>query len=420
MSVATAKNTMRTLARQAQEVVADEAMTIAEKKQKLDLIDVDLKAAADEIEIAKRAAKYVLPDELAGDTKSAPQPEVGGTTPHPLAESFFKQFVESDGYKSTKDRTNVTFNGSVEIKAPGVPIGEGTAPSGYGLNGQGGQLVTPNFLPGIVPLLFQPLKIADLLASGSTTSPLVSYAVESAFNDNSAPVAEQGVKPLTDETFARVTEEVGKIAHLAKITNEMYADVPQLQSWLTNRLVFGVQRTEEKQLLYGTGAPGVNGLLGRAGQVAPIPLALGATAADILEAIFRQINNIRYTSFVEPDAVVINPLDWETIRLGKDSNGQYYGGGPFTGAYGNGQYTNVENVWGQRFVITTAITKGTIFLGGFQQNAQIFRRQGVTVEMTNSDTDDFQKNLITIRAEERLALAVYRPSGFAQVTIAQS
>jgi len=124
---------------------------------------------------------------------------------------------------------------------------------------------------------------------------------------------------------------------------------------------------------------------------------------------------------VEPDAFVIHPTDWQTIRLGKDSQNQYYGGGPFTGAYGNpgsgGAYTNEANLWGLRGVVTTAITQGTVLVGGFQECAQVFRRQGVTLEMTNSNVDDFVNNLITLRAEERLALAVYRPAGFGKVTL---
>ena len=47
----------------------------------------------------------------------------------------------------------------------------------------------------------------------------------------------------------------------------------------------------------------------------------------------------------------------------------------------------------------------------------MFNRQGITLEMTNSNVDDFVNNLLTLRAETRFALAVYRPAGFGKVTL---
>jgi hypothetical protein len=65
-----------------------------------------------------------------------------------------------------------------------------------------------------------------------------------------------------------------------------------------------------------------------------------------MEGIYNQITALRATSFVEPDAIVIHPTDWQTIRLGKDSQNQYYAGGPFTGAYGNPGPSNVSTPCG--------------------------------------------------------------------------
>jgi HK97 family phage major capsid protein len=67
-------------------------------------------------------------------------------------------------------------------------------------------------------------------------------------------------------------------------------------------------------------------------------------------------------------------------------------------------------------VVTPAIAQGTALVGAFQLSAQVYRREGIRVEATNSNEDDFLKNLIAIRVEERLGLAVYRPAGFGTVT----
>jgi len=164
----------------------------------------------------------------------------------------------------------------------------------------------------------------------------------------------------------------------------------------------------------------VTGILQTSGLQTAIASESTGTLADptlVMDDLYEQITAIRFNAFVEPDAIVVNPADWQHIRLAKDANKQYYNGGPFTGAYGNGGFTNVDAIWGLRVVLTSAIASGTTLVGGFQECAQIFRRQGVTVEMTNSNSTDFENGLITVRAEERLALAVYRPGGFGTTTI---
>jgi HK97 family phage major capsid protein len=50
--------------------------------------------------------------------------------------------------------------------------------------------------------------------------------------------------------------------------------------------------------------------------------------------------------------------------------------------------------------------------GAFRLGAQIFDRMSMEVLLSTENEDDFVRNMITIRAEERLALAVYRPQAF--------
>ena len=245
---------------------------------------------------------------------------------------------------------------------------------------------------------------------------MISYVKEATETQGAIAVAEKTKKGQSDAGFVRVNEQVGKIAAFFKITDELALDANQLQSFISNRLVAQVQREEDNELLNGAGYPSIPGVLGRAGLQAAIPAAAATDPTVLVDAIFQQITNIRWNAFVEPDAIVINPFDWQHLRLAKDKNGQYLTGGPFTGAYGNGGYTNVDALWGFKVVQTPRIAAGTVLVGGFQECGQLFRRQGVTVEMANQNEDDFVNNLITVRAESRAALAVYRPGGFGTVT----
>lgn len=401
-----AKNGMRELGAKAAAVQADSTLTNAEKMSRLEGYALDMKGYSDTVSIHDAAQRLMVGGESAPEVKASSGFE---------RRSFGRQLVESEGYKSMM--TGQSKGVAVELKAAGT-IDEGIIPAFSGGAGSGGQLTTPEFLPGIVPLKFQPLTIADLFAQGSTSNSSLTYVIEAAFQDLTSTVLEKGAKPQLDLTLARRQDNVAKIANVAKVTDEMFQDAPAFEAYLSNRMVFGLQRAEEAQLLNGNGtAPNLQGVLNRSGLATTVTTVAGLTAVKIMEGIFNQITALRAVSFVEPDAIVIHPTDWQTIRLGKDTAGQYYAGGPFTGAYGNEGPSNVANIWGVKTVITTAIAQGTVLVGGFQESGQIFRRQGVTLEMTNSNVDDFVNNLITLRAEERLALAVYRPAGFGKVAL---
>jgi HK97 family phage major capsid protein len=260
---------------------------------------------------------------------------------------------------------------------------------------------------GMVMIEQQRLLIRDLLAMGQTTQNTIRYPREDTFTNAATTVAEGAVKPEATFDTSEADAPVRKIAVTAKVTDELFADFPAMRDYVNNRLRFMVLQEEEDQLLNGDGvAPNLTGLLNVTGVLTQ------AYNTSPLETILRSATAVRTTGFFEPDGVVINPADWQAMRLAKDANNQYYGGGPFTGPYGVGQFIEEPRVWGLRPVITTAVAAGTALVGAFKIGAQFFLRQGLAVETTNSNEDDFKRNLIAIRAEERGALAVYRPKAF--------
>jgi HK97 family phage major capsid protein len=407
-SVIDAKRSMAELGTKAKAVQEDGSLSNAEKMTRLDALTVDLKGFSDTVAIHEHAARLMAGGESAPEVKAESNFET---------RSFGAQVTESAAYKGLVGNRAPGVSAAVELKTAN-PINEGIIPAFSGGAGQGGQVVTPQFLPGIVPLLYQPLTIADLLASGSTSSASLTYVIEAAFQDLTGTVLEKGTIPGLDLTLSRRQDNVSKIANLAKVTDEMFQDAEQFTAYLQNRMTFGLNRKVEQQLLNGTGtAPEIQGILNRSGIATPVVTSATLTAVKAMEGIFNQITALRSVSFVEPDAIVINPLDFQTIRLGKDTAGQYFGGGPFTGAYGQPGPSNVSSIWGIKTVITTAVAQGTVLVGGFQECGQLFRREGITLEMTNSNVDDFATGLVSLRAITRAALAVYRPAGFGVVTL---
>lgn len=270
----------------------------------------------------------------------------------------------------------------------------------------GGDLIVPDYRPGILPLLFKRLTIRDLIAPGRTESNMIKYMVETTFTNAAATVAEGAAKPESTLIFDITTDEVEKIAHWLPVTEEMLEDVSQIRSYIDARLRLGVQLTEEDQLLNGDGTtPNISGILDRTGLTAAQARGTDTNA----DAIFKEMMKIFNASFLMPDAHVINPTNWQTIQLAKDANGQYYGSGPFAGP-------QAPTLWGLPVSVTPSIAAGTALSGAFRQASQIFDKGGIRVEASNSHSDYFIKNLVAIRAEERLALAVYRPAAFGTTT----
>jgi HK97 family phage major capsid protein len=275
----------------------------------------------------------------------------------------------------------------------------------------GGKLIVPQYMPGILPVLFKRLMVADLMASGQATANAIIYMIETTFTNAAAPTAEGSAKPESALVFDQHTDPVSKIAHWLPVTEEMLEDVSAIQSYIDARLILGVQLAEEDQLLNGNGtAPNLLGVMNRVGLAAPVVRNGAATPPETnADAILRQISAIATSAFVYPDGVVMNPANWFTIATSKTTTGEYLGGGPFVSL-------PTASIWGTPVAVTPSIVANTALVGAFGTMSQVFRRGGLRVEASNSHQDFFIKNLVAIRAEERLALAVYRPGAFGKVT----
>lgn len=411
-----AKDKVRELSKKALDTVEDTKLTTAEKKAVLDQVEPEIKTWTDEVQTLERfedSRKSLLATLAAGGDEETTDPadaDGGGKGKAWRHKSLGEQFIEHDNYKKLVDggisgKTGRWSSGSIELK---TALTEGTA----GVPGPGYAAVSsPQLQPGIVDIRLQPLTITDLIPSGTTDSPLLRYLVETAITNAAATVAELGLKPESAIAFAKVDETLKKIATFLPVSDEMLEDFAQIRSYLDARLALFVKLQEEVQLLRGDGT-GTNivGILNRVGLAPTITQGTAPSAVDdnAMDAIYRQITAVRVGSFLEPDAITIDPVGWQDIVLSKDANGQYYAGGPFMS-------TSSPTLWGKRTVPTTAMPASTALVGAFAQASQVFRKGGLTVEASNSHADFFQRNETAIRAEQRELLAVYRPGAFGPV-----
>lgn len=401
-----ARDKVRELSTKSLEVYNDASLTSADKRTRMDAFQEDIKKWTAEVADLEHVGE--LRKQL---NDAAGASNVAGPDERTVGKSIGEQFTSSEGFKNATKGSRYS-TGAVELTNTAVG-----AKATFTEAGGAAGLIVPTYQTNVVETLFRRLVVADLYPGGAISGPTLIYPKESSVTNAAAAVAEGGAKPGSDLNVVQVTEKLTKIATTLKVSDETLEDVPATQAYINGRLTLFVKLTEEDEILNGSGtAPHMRGLLNRSGLQTPV--VQGAGTAPLPDYIYNQMTNIRVNAFVEPDAIIINPLDWEVIRLSKDSNNQYYGGGPFTAAYGNSGPVNPgEMLWGCRVVQTPAIAAKTVLVGSFAMCAQLFRKGGITVEATNSNEDDFKNNLVAIRAEERLLQAVYRPGGFGIVTL---
>jgi HK97 family phage major capsid protein len=308
--------------------------------------------------------------------------------------SIGEQFVESEKVKAWLDQSQPRGRIDHQMKATLTSAVTDAA-------GSVGDAINQTRLPGILPMAQRRMTVRDLISPGEMDGNTLEYVKETGFTNNAGMVAEGAAKPSSDIKLDLMVTSAKVIAHWMKASRQVLDDVSQLRSMIDQRLLYGLQFKEEGQLLNGDGT-GQN-LLGIIPQAtaysAPITLT-SPTSIDLMRLAMLQAALAEYPA----TGHVMNPIDWAWIETLKDGEGRYIIGNP------QGQIT--PSLWGLPVVQTQAMSVDKFLTGAFKLGAQVFDRWQARVEVATENEDDFIKNLLTILAEERLALAVYRPEAF--------
>lgn len=306
-------------------------------------------------------------------------------------ESYGEQFVKSAGYANLL-KNGIAGRAKVELK--------NTVTNAIGNT-------FSERRPGIVEGAFRVFTIEDLLTAIPTASNAIDWVRENVFTNAAAETAEGTAKPQSSITFTPGTMPVSTIAHWIKITKQLAADNAALAAYINRRMIYGVNLRVEGQLVAGTGvAPNLNGLT-NAGNFTPHGYttasltALGLSPTNRFDLIGKMIGDCALADYAA-DAVILNTGDWWTMRLAKDSQGRYLLGDPGVNA--------PPTLFGLPVVASNAMTTDTVLVGSLSQATTLHNREGVTIDMSDSDENNFQLNLITLRAERRLALTVEKPA----------
>lgn len=248
--------------------------------------------------------------------------------------------------------------------------------------------------PGLIQGNFTPVDLRSVIPTIRVTSNAVNHLRENAWTNNAREVTQAQAKPESSLTFTTKNFVIETVAHWLKITEQLAADAPAVVDYVNRRLRHGLAAKIEAQIVAGDGtSPNLAGLTDSGNYTA---YSLAASGDNLHDAA----NKAKYAMWAAtgeaPDTVVVNPADWGAEERAREgSSGMYLFGG--------------LTMAGMQVVMSTSVSSGNILVMNVNQGVVIFERQGATVEIGRTGSD-FTSNLLTIRAEERLALAVLRPS----------
>lgn len=267
--------------------------------------------------------------------------------------------------------------------------------------------VAPQRNAGIVGGAVLPFSMEALLPSTTTSSNAIEFTKEASYTNSAAEAAEGTAKAESALTWSLVNMPVSTVAHWIKISKQLAADAPALAAYVNTRMRYGVNQKVDTQLVVGDGtAPNISGTYDTGNYTAhgysnATIAAISSTFKKLV--LIRKIMADLYAAGYPADAIVLNPADWATIEIEL-----------LTTAAGQTLYSVAEGgtprLFGIPVVQAIGMAADTFQVGRFSEAYMVYNREGVVVEMSNSDSDNFTKNLITIRAERRCMLAVERPA----------
>ena len=240
------------------------------------------------------------------------------------------------------------------------------------------------------------VSASSLFSEAQISGNAITYFLEGAFESQSGigTTAQNGKKPQVSTSFAGTTLALSKIAAYVKETDEILVDAPFLASEVQNTLMHQVGKAEDAFVInaigntQGIGAETYNG-----------------TTVTFADGILKAIMKVKNDSAYDASVVILNPADIVALMTAKDSNKQYYGGGYFVGAYGNGSYGVPASIWGVQIFASSEVAQGSALVAA-REAVKTWRKGGMDVAIAAENEDDFLYNRVTLRAEVRLATAV--------------
>jgi len=244
------------------------------------------------------------------------------------------------------------------------------------------------------------VHVRSLLPIGSISQGLFTFPKETGETGTVGVQTEGSAKNFVDMSLTMTDAPARYIAGYLQISRQMLEDIPAMTSFLQARLLERYLIAEDAQLLNGSGS-GVN----LTGLTVAATAASGSSTVDVEQLVdaCAQVASADYNA----TGILVNPLDWAAILKTKTASGPYSVPGSIV-IDNNGQI----NIAGIPVYQSTAIAVDKFLVGDWNMGAQIMQHTGIGVQFSEFDADNFQKNLITVRVEARIAFPIYYGGAF--------
>lgn len=319
-------------------------------------------------------------------------------------------FINSDEYAAARDRKFDV--GRISGQYEGKSI---HALSAGSVTHQ--TLGTPEHV-GFTERQLRKTRIRDLFPKSTTKAPILYGVRETGWVNNARQVRQRyaadgvspatgaatdvfGQKPKSNITLEPVTYPVATIAHTLDSHKHILDDEPRLRTFLNTRMTDGVKYAEDYDLLHSVGSgEEITGLFNTPG----VQEYTGLNTDEFSVQVRRAITMAQLAEY-EPTGLVLSPAMWEAVEVEEDDQGGFrVAVSVAVGA--------VKQVWHLDVVSTTAMEDARFLIGAFGMGAQLHDREAVGVTMSTENRDNYERNVVTFRGEERVALEVPRPESF--------
>jgi HK97 family phage major capsid protein len=269
----------------------------------------------------------------------------------------------------------------------------------------------------VVDILPKIINVLDLVPRVPTESDTIEYIQQITRTLNvsfvpeatgSALTGTDGRKPESTLAWQNVTAYVRTAATWLPVTNRMLADAPLIRGVINTQLLDGVREEIARQVIAGDGT-GEN-LLGVLNQSGTQTFARGAL--NEVDAIFHARTLCRTGSKLAPTAVLMNPVDYEQVRLLRENAasatlGQYLMGPP--------NVLGVPTSFGLPIVEDENVPVNTVIVANWAQAMTLVDREQASIRV-GLINDQLIRNQQTILAEARVAYICWRPAAVVIIT----